>query len=235
MFFFTVPRNPKKRSRRASDSDDETSENKHQKLDLDLILKTVPCPSVLSADNRLLVKRQGHLLFSITFKEGIDDITAYLKQSLYQLKSELQADIGIPCSCVTEDLRTEKTKACASMVSVGFVSGERDAFELLESKLIDFESHVIQQKATLVSVTEGCIRIKLRFNSVEKLDSLCDDLKSGDFLCRITKWLHEQGYTGSDDRPVFMLISDSNDVEVIRKTLLAGEGLYNINIRLLSS
>ena len=41
------------------------------------------------------------------------------------------------------------------MVSVGFLSGEKEAFDILESKLIDFESHVIQQKAQLVSITEG--------------------------------------------------------------------------------
>ena len=51
-----------------------------------------------------------------------------------------------------------------AVVSIGLEAGEKEAYKILESTMDAFQEYVFEKAATVVSVVEGCVRMRLRIS-----------------------------------------------------------------------
>jgi hypothetical protein len=144
------------------------------------------------------------------------------------MKTGLSEHCKVTCFCEVQDERTVKTPP--SVVSVGFVDGEREAFDILESKLLDFESFVLNKRGMWVSISEGCIKLRLRVKNIESLNEIDRELRNGELLKNIAEFLYKNGYKGCDSRPALMLVHDMHQVEQIRHQFDCQGRDYLLNI-----
>ena len=103
-----------------------------------------------------------HLHISLSTIYGSPSVIDGLHHAVYKLKSEFLKTYGVVCSCQLDHTpgEIEQVGKCEALVSLGLVEGELKAFQALESKILQLENYVFKGTARIVSIIEGCIKIK---------------------------------------------------------------------------
>ena len=189
----------------------------------DFILSGVPLPDPNCQEIQQFVGQEKHLHVSLTTLMGNQKVLDSFNHAFYKLKSDFVRAVGVTCSCAIDDKRKDESKtSCNALISVGLSAGERKAFDILEAKMLELENHILRGSGQIVSIIEGCIKIRIQVNDSYHLQDLHNDIKSGALLYRITQWLKKEEYCSSensDNHPAFMLTVDEDAILALQSSL----------------